>query len=183
MDKEELLLSLVSSGVFEIDAAGCIWRIKTCGGSPLRGGSWIRPCLRHRAEYRSRSGYLLVCANINGRRVATGAHRLVWAHRHGPIPNRLTINHLNGVKDDNRPENLELATYSEQRRHALDVLHVNRNRPTGSKHPKTHLQEEDVIEMRRLRQGGLAVKEIAARYCMKPKAVSAICRRRTWLHV
>ncbi|MGX2041495.1 DUF5131 family protein [Methylocaldum sp. MU1018] len=33
----------------------------------------------------------------------------------------MTINHKNGIKTDNRPENLELATCSEQHIHALRV--------------------------------------------------------------
>ena len=82
-----------------------------------------------------------------------------------------------------RPVNLEVVTYSRNRRHALEVLHVNRNRPIGSRHPKTHLTEADVIEMRRLRATGMMVQEIAARYAMKERAVSAICVRRTWQHI
>jgi hypothetical protein len=72
---------------------------------------------------------------------------------------------------------------SQQRRHALDVLNVNRNRPQGSKHPKTSLHENDVRRMRRLRACGVMVKDIAAMYGMRPKAVSAICTRRTWKHI
>jgi hypothetical protein len=42
----------------------------------------------------------------------------VWRVLRGPLPEGLTINHINGVKDDNRPDNLELATHFEQREHA-----------------------------------------------------------------
>jgi len=87
------------------------------------------------------------------------------------------------VKDDNRPENLELATYSEQRIHALEVLHVNHTHPKGSLHPKTHLLEADVLEIRRLRASGMMVKDLAARYGITSKGMSAICCRRTWLHI
>ena len=95
----------------------------------------------------------------------------------------MTVNHKNGIKHDNRPENLELATMSEQRIHAINVLNVNRSHPKGSQHPKTHITEADVLEMRRRREDGELVKEIAASFQMNPKAVSAICNRRTWLHI
>lgn len=179
----------MASGLFEIDSSGRVWRVaKRHGRGVKRGGGYhkgarVSLCRRVRAEWKQRQGYLMVGAMINGESIVVGAHRLVWAQRNGPIPRGLTINHLNGDKADNRPQNLELATLSEQRRHALEVLGVRRNRPIGSKHPKTKLTEADVLEMRKLRDDGMMVKEIAAQYSMKPKAVSAICCRRTWTHI
>lgn len=186
MTKEQRLLS---SGLFDVDSRGRVWRIAKRHGRGVKpGGGYYQgattsPCPRVRAEYRQRGGYLLVAATINNKRTVVGAHRLVWVHSNGTIPTGQTINHINGVKDDNRLRNLELATPSQQRRHAIDVLNVNRNRPKGSKHPKTKLTEADVIEIRRLRSEGLMVKEIARRYEMKDRAISAICNRRTWPHV
>ena len=177
-----MILSLVPSQL-QIDEQGRIWRIARRGGNPNRGGIRITPMPRHRAEYVERYGYLLIAATISNQRYVTGAHRVVWTHFNSPIPDGLTINHKNGNKEDNRPENLELATHSEQRRHALAVLNVNRNRPKGSKHPKTKLLEADVLEIRRLRSTGMMVKDIAVLYTMKKRAISAICTRRTWPHI
>jgi hypothetical protein len=33
-------------------------------------------------------------------------HRIVWEAAHGPLPRGWTVHHINGVKDDNRLENL-----------------------------------------------------------------------------
>lgn len=46
------------------------------------------------------------------------AHRMIWASVHGPIPDGMQINHINGIKTDNRIENLELVTASENTKHA-----------------------------------------------------------------
>ena len=182
MNKEQMILSLVPSEL-QIDASGQIWRVAVRGGRPDRGAFAVRPCEPRRTEYRQRQGYLLVAVTIAGVKYVTGAHRLVWTHLNGPIPSNLIVNHKNGIKDDNRPENLELATESENRFHALEVLSARRHRPTGSAHPKTQLSEDDVREIRRLRDAGEMVKVIADRYAMKPKAVSAICNRVTWKHI
>ncbi len=178
-----MLLSLVRSGELEIDSDGRIWRVKKRGGNPDRNGFAVRPCPRVRAEFKTRGGYLLVCTTIDGVKTTASAHRIAWTHFRGPIPVGKTINHLNGKKDDNRPENMDLATHSEQRRHALDVLNVNRNRPKGSLNPKTSLSEADVLRMREMRAQGVMVKTIAAEYGINKKAVSKICTRRTWAHI
>lgn len=38
------------------------------------------------------------------------AHRVIWEHFNGQIPEGFVIDHINGVKDDNRIENLRVCT-------------------------------------------------------------------------
>jgi hypothetical protein len=186
MKDEEIVAALPE---LEIDSQGRVWRIAMRHGRGVKNGggyhmgSRMSPCARRRTEAANVQGYLQVHVMVDGRRMSPMAHRVVWVHLNGPIPEGLTINHKNGIKSDNRPENLEIATFSEQRQHALDVLHVKKHHPIGSKHPKTHLTEADVLQIRNLRKSGAMVKDIAAEYGMKPKAVSAICCRRTWKHI
>ena len=42
-----------------------------------------------------------------------GAHRLVWLMFHDSLPDNMDIDHANGVRHDNRIENLRLATRSQ----------------------------------------------------------------------
>lgn len=37
-------------------------------------------------------------------------HRLIWEYKYGPIPEGMQIDHINGVRNDNRIGNLRLAT-------------------------------------------------------------------------
>lgn len=41
------------------------------------------------------------------------AHRLAWIYVHGSIDQELTIDHINGERDDNRISNLRLVTLAE----------------------------------------------------------------------
>ena len=40
-------------------------------------------------------------------------HRVIWEHANGIIPTGYEIHHLNGIRDDNRVENLQLLSKSE----------------------------------------------------------------------
>jgi hypothetical protein len=183
LQNEILAYEAVKSGELEIDSEGRIWRVKKRTGDRWTGGTKTTPCKRVRAELANGGGYLQVRVMRDGKRAYAAAHRLVWLHFNGPIPQGMTVNHKHGLKADNRPGELELATYSEQRHHAIQSLGARHADVRGMKHPKTDLTDSDVLTMRKLRAGGEMVKRIAARYKMKPRAVSAIVCRRTWTHL
>lgn len=77
--------------------------------------------------YTSKEVILKQQTDRNGYRFVILHKRLCLVHRligMAFLPNpKETINHINGNKSDNRIENLEWATRSENTRHAYDVLH------------------------------------------------------------
>lgn len=180
---ELLAYEAVKSGELEIDQQGRIWRLKKRTYDRWTGGVKVTPCKRVRAEIANPAGYLQLRVMRDSKRACAAAHRVIWLHIHGPIPQGMTVNHRDGVKNNNHPDNLELATYSEQRVHAITVLGARHHDVKGAKHPKTKLSNADVLEIRRRRAAGEMVKAIAASFAMKPKAISAICNRTNWKHI
>ena len=59
------------------------------------------------AGFKSKSGYWFVKV----RQKRCPLHRLVWVMHHGPISEGYVIDHINRIRDDNRIENLRIATY------------------------------------------------------------------------
>lgn len=58
---------------------------------------------------RKKDGYREVCFNPGAGDVSILAHRIAWALFHGAWP-EIEIDHINHARDDNRIENLRLAT-------------------------------------------------------------------------
>jgi hypothetical protein len=162
---ENLVMSAVRRGTIEIDAEGRCWR-----NNP-----------RRRAESRAR-GYLQVRFQRDGRKGMAYAHRLVYRWFKGSIPRGLTINHrsTDGDGTNNRPDNLELATYTEQMRHAKNVLLRQLGQRGGEQNSEAKLKESDVLEIRRRRSTGEKLTTIASDFDIVFQTVSRIARGGRW---
>lgn len=178
---EEHIYQAVLRGELEIDPQGRVWRIGIRGGDRWGGGARTNKCARRRAEKLLPSVYLMVRAMLNGKRMSGAAHRLVWRDLHGPLPDDRVINHINGIKSDNRPENLELVTRSENSRHAVRVLRVGTTvDQNGEKNPAAKLTAAQVNEIRLRRSRGERLKSIAADYGVTDRAISKIALGQRW---
>lgn len=110
----------------------------------------------------------------------TSVHRLI-ATIFIPNPeNKTQINHKNGIKNDNRVENLEWVTASENTLHALDNGLQNTR---GRNHPMSKLTEDDILVIRDLKISGFRASEIAKMYTISNSNIHDIINGRIWSHV
>lgn len=105
-----------------------------------------------------------------GLRKTMSAHRLV-AEAFIPNPDSLPeVNHINGVKDDNRVENLEWVTPSENVRHSIATgLRVTKR---GLQNPKSFFNEENIQECVNLREQGHTYESISKMFGTSRHVVS-----------
>lgn len=125
--------------------------------------------LAYRCMSNSGYHYLTICSKRGHR--TTFIHRLVWAaFNNVDFYEKFVVNHKNGVKTDNRIENLESCTYYQNSMHSRISL-----RKKGKK-----LNLDDVIEIIKLSSSGMMTKDIAKKYGIVRQAVSGILTARWW---
>jgi hypothetical protein len=68
----------------------------------------------------NRFGYRQLCLQIDKKRKSCLVHRVILSYfTNQPLDYQLIVNHKNGIKNDNRLENLEWCTHSENSKHAF----------------------------------------------------------------
>jgi hypothetical protein len=117
-------------------------------------------------------GYLRIYLQLDGRTVRERIHCLVATTFIGLRPEKYDVNHINGQKDDNRLENLEYMTRSENLCHARDILGNLNNQKLKRQ------QAEEIIIL--LTNGQLSYTEIADLYSVQRDTVRQIWNRRRW---
>ena len=140
----------------------------------LRRGSILVPCA-------GTSGYdaVILCGEGGHRRQAS-VHTFIAESFHGARPSpKHEVNHKNGIKKDNRPDNIEWV----DRRHNLLHAADHGLKPRGEdSHLCTRLCEADVKEILRMGESK-SQSFIAKLFSVSQTHISKILRGQKWRHL
>ena len=129
--------------LYEIDTDGNVFRIKHTRIDKLgRKTEYEEMKLK---EYYCR-GYLRIGLVLNGKQKFYFIHRLVAETFLVNSNCKPQVNHINGIKNDNKLSNLEWCTCSENQIHAFKIgLNISRR---GEKHHNSKLTSREVLLIR-----------------------------------
>lgn len=118
------------------------------------------------------TGYATVQLNKNGTPLTKRVHRLVAeAFLDKPSPKHI-VNHKDGNKKNNRLDNLEWVTYSENTFHSFRT--GLQKKIFGNENYITKIKNEDVVKIRELIKLGFTNKDIASKFNVNPSQISRI---------
>lgn len=165
-------------GLYEITKDGIIFRkeriTKKSNGYDLK-------LKRKQMKQSDLKGYLSVGLIKNKVKKRVHVHRLV-AETFIPNPdNKSQVNHINGIKTDNRVCNLEWTTPKENTQHA--VKNKLRGDSKGMKNGMSKVNESDVKRMREMYKSGLSQIQISKVFNLNKDTVWKIINRKLWDHV
>lgn len=122
------------------------------------------------------------------------AHRVVYLAFHGSFPpDKQYINHINGIRNDNRLCNLECCDHFDNMQHAwsegnLHISDYQRSRSsfenTGTRSHASKITEEQVREIREKRRTfNTLYKDLAEEYGMSEASIGQLLRGNTYQDV
>ena len=137
--------------LFEYKDGALVWREMVTNRTGKRVGSI--------AGYIHKHGYRII--SVHGYQYK--AHRLMFLYHHGYMPE--FIDHINGIKDDNRIENLRPATKAENCRNIGIPKHNSSGIKGVSKAPKLETWRARLsINGKLFQVGGFNTKELASEF-------------------
>ena len=163
-------LKLVNVGVFSIEDDGSIY---------LRYHRQYRRSCRQKIVHIQRNGYMTVSFHYKEKRYYILNHQAVYCHFHGDIPDGLQINHIDGCKTNNHPDNLEAVSPKENVLHSFNVSHTRNN--YGENYHSVRLKRSQVGAVLYYRwRKKYTLKQLSEKFGVSIGCISHVLAFRSW---
>ena len=144
------------------------------------GKIWDSKREKYMAQISQGQGYFQIRFKIEGVKKGLLVHRII-AKTFIPNPQKLPfVNHKNGIKTDNRIENLEWCTAKQNVHHAMKTGLSRFLKGTETWNAKLSNKK---IQSIRLNSKGLSQRKLAQIYNVSHATIGNIMRKKTWRHV
>ena len=135
-----------------------------------------------------RFGYYKLNITIDRVQIYNYAHRLICEAFHGP--SELTVDHINGIRKDNRPDNLRWLSRYENTyiatkglKRSLEQRKIMSLGTSGEKSHHTTLTNQQVKEIKRKLMFDMPRKDIMKEYGVTASILSGIKSGKNWKYV
>ncbi len=159
-------------GLYEVSNKGRIRRVVEQPQNRFKKGYVLKPDT-------VRGGYLRVTLTKRKKTKRHMAHRLMLTAFVGPPPEGHEANHIDGRKKNNKLENLEWVTRSENHLHACRVL----GKRQGPKNGRAKLTTAQAIEIKKRLKAGDSLLCLARKFNISEAAIWQIRRGKNWRHI
>lgn len=185
--QEEWMLIPWSNGLYYASNLGRVKRVESLVrnqsdnkeniGYRKVGGNILKPKTK-------KNGYMEVNMYISAQKgKMCHVHRAVYFAFNPNSDQSLQINHKNYDRSDNRLDNLELVTASQNMIHANKGGRIKRIFRIGQDSPASKLTNDDIIKIRQIHKDTKAVTRIAKMFGIGKTQVQRIVRRESWDHI
>ncbi|PGA79627.1 hypothetical protein COL94_28860 [Bacillus wiedmannii] len=162
-------------GLYEIAENGKIFR-KECviEYADKNGRKHNKKIKRKELKQHVHEGGCQVSLSKNGKRKCVLIHRLIAQTFIPNTENKFQVNHVNGIKTDNRVSNLEWVDITENQKETVK---------RGTKHTLSKLNDDDVKAILKMSANGISQMKISKVFNVSRSLISHVINGRCWSHV
>jgi HNH endonuclease/NUMOD4 motif len=124
---------------------------------------------------KNEDGYIKAGLSINKKQKRFTVHRLVYLAFIGDIPMGYEINHKNGIRDDNRVENLERLTHQENIQYSKNVLKTD-----YATYGNSRMTLEQLRTIKAMYKSGFTCKAIGQHMGFGKSQIANVVSGRSW---
>lgn len=161
---DEKIVAMIAVGHVVVDTVS--------GTITSRSGQRMHTCIHT-------NGYVRLSVSTSGKQHRFYVHRIVWIAGNGiPMDSEFQVNHLNGIRTDNRISNLDMVSPTENNRHEQTLPW--RKQQFGESSPGAKMTESQRLNAISRVKNGETYASIADEYQVSPSSVSRAVNGRKW---